>query len=238
MRPELLFSLPLREADDLRIYVDFDDVLCETARALSGLAATLFGRRVPYEAIGAFDLRDAFDLAHEQYRTLMEQAHREEFLGALPPAEESVATLKAWLRAGHDVQIVTGRPFATRVASAAWLERHGLAGAVLLHVDKYGREPAPAAPDAPRSLSPTELGRRRYDLAVEDAPEALRHLEGMPGCWVAIFDRPWNRHLAAGAGRTFRCRDWRAVAALAAQRGGLQPPPRSAREGERRERKG
>ena len=69
------------------IYVDFDDVLCETARALSGLAADLFGRRVPYEAIGAFDLRDAFALAHEQYRLLMEQAHREEFLAALPPAD-------------------------------------------------------------------------------------------------------------------------------------------------------
>jgi hypothetical protein len=202
----------------VRIYVDFDDVLCETARALSGLAADLFGRRVPYEAIGAFDLRDAFDLAHDQYSALMEQAHREEFLGTLPPAEGAIATLQGWLRAGHDVQIVTGRPFATRAASAAWLERHGLAGAPLLHLDKYGREPAPAAPDAPRSLSPSEFARRQYDLAVEDAPEALLHLEGMPGCWVAIFDRPWNRHLSARAGRIFRCHDWRAVAALAARR--------------------
>lgn len=199
------------------IYVDFDDVLCETARALSGLAADLFGRRVPYEAIGAFDLRDAFALAHEQYRLLMEQAHREEFLAALPPADGAVATLTGWLRAGYEVQIVTGRPFATRAASAAWLERHGLGGAPLLHLDKYGREPAPAAPDAPRSLSLAEFNRRRYDLAVEDAPEALRHLESMPGCWVAIFDRPWNRHLADRAGRAFRCRDWRAVAALAAR---------------------
>ncbi len=202
----------------MRIYVDFDDVLCETAPALSLLAAALFGRQVPYEAIGAFDLRDAFDLAQEQYRTLMERAHREEFLAALPPSEESVATLAGWLRDGHEVLIVTGRPFATHAASAAWLARHGLAGAALLHVDKYGREPAPAAPGAPGAITPAELGRQRFDLAVEDAPEALRHLEGLAGCWVAIFDRPWNRHLAEQAGRSFRCRDWQAVAALAARR--------------------
>lgn len=38
----------------MRIYVDFDDCLCETARHFSGLVADLFGKDVPYENISFF----------------------------------------------------------------------------------------------------------------------------------------------------------------------------------------
>ena len=39
----------------MRIYVDIDDVLCETAASLCGLAAREFGRHVAYEDVGVFD---------------------------------------------------------------------------------------------------------------------------------------------------------------------------------------
>ncbi len=35
----------------MRIYVDFDDCLCETARAFSKLALEMFHKHVPYEQI-------------------------------------------------------------------------------------------------------------------------------------------------------------------------------------------
>ena len=67
----------------MRVYVDFDDVLCETAQGLAVLALEMFGRQVPFEKIHAFDLRVAFDLHLEQYLALMERAHEPDFLRAV-----------------------------------------------------------------------------------------------------------------------------------------------------------
>lgn len=35
----------------MKIYVDFDDCLCETARSFTEIAARLFGKNVPYEEV-------------------------------------------------------------------------------------------------------------------------------------------------------------------------------------------
>ena len=40
----------------MKIYVDYDDCLCETARSFSRLAVEMFGKHVPYEKIRYFDL--------------------------------------------------------------------------------------------------------------------------------------------------------------------------------------
>ena len=70
----------------MRIYIDFDDVLCETARHLSDLARQLFNRHVPYEAISGFDLKQAFSLSDAEIDALMEHAHRTDFLTDIAPA--------------------------------------------------------------------------------------------------------------------------------------------------------
>ncbi len=55
----------------MRIYVDFDDCLCETGRAFSTLAAEMFGRDVPYEGMRFFELDKTFDLDDAQFEQLM-----------------------------------------------------------------------------------------------------------------------------------------------------------------------
>ena len=42
----------------MRIYVDYDDCLCETARAFTVIAERLFGKKVPYEKVRFFNLQD------------------------------------------------------------------------------------------------------------------------------------------------------------------------------------
>ena len=201
----------------MRIYVDFDDVLCETARELSRLAGRLYGCRVPYAEIRAFNLREAFDLDEARYLQLMRTAHEPEFLLELDPTPGAVGTLAAWAAAGHTVEIVTGRPWATQEVSRQWLERQGVGHLAIIHVDKYNRELAPEAGDWSRALTPAEFATRRYDLAVEDAPVALRMLAGMAPCRVVIFDRPWNRDMPALNRRFIRCTDWPAIAGMALQ---------------------
>ncbi len=54
----------------MRIYVDFDDCLCETGRAFSKLVLEMFNKHVPYEQILYFELDRSFDLDVEQYERL------------------------------------------------------------------------------------------------------------------------------------------------------------------------
>ncbi|NLF22250.1 MAG: 2-dehydropantoate 2-reductase [Lentisphaerae bacterium] len=204
----------------MRIYVDFDDVLCETARELSRLAGRLYGCRVPYAEIRAFNLREAFDLDEARYLQLMRTAHEPEFLLELDPTPGAVGTLAAWAAAGHTVEIVTGRPWATQEVSRQWLERQGVGHLAIIHVDKYNRELAPEARDWSRALTPAEFATRQYDLAVEDAPVALRMLAAMAPCRVVIFDRPWNRGVPALNPHFTRCADWASIARLSLEHPG------------------
>ncbi len=195
----------------LRIYVDFDDVLCETAKPLSLLANRLYGCTVDYADIHTFNLREAFALDEARYQRLMSVAHEHEHLLNLEATPGAVATLAAWSQSGHAVEIVTGRPFATHAISVAWLARHGLSQIPIIHVDKYSREPAPETDGDARALTLEEFSRRRYDLAIEDAPVALAQLAKMPLCKVVVFDRPWNRILPGDTAHFTRCPDWRGV---------------------------
>ena len=194
----------------MKVYVDFDDVICETARDLSALAERLYAIRVPYPAIRAFDLHEAFGLDDAQYRRLMAVAHSREFVLGYAETPGAAATLNRWADAGIDVEIVTGRPFITAASSRDWLAAHGLARLPVVHVDKYGREP-PAAPGAPRALTLAEFAARHYDFAVEDSPAAFQFFGHLPDLQVLVYDRPWNRACEFPSGNFRRCADWETI---------------------------
>ena len=201
-----------RVGNRMRIYVDFDDVVCETARTLCVWAHEWFGVEVPYERVHWFDLRRSLGLNEEQYQHLMERAHEHDALLQYPPAPDAVETLADWQRQGFDVTIVTGRPASTRDASRAWLARYGLEDVAIIFVDKYQREP-PAPPGAPRALTLEEFGALTFDVAVDDAPLALDLLLANPVTRVFVFDRPWNRDYMPACGQVERAVDWAALAA-------------------------
>lgn len=206
----------MRECD-MRIYVDFDDVICETARSLSVIAKRLFGVDVPFERIRYFDLRKSFGLDAGQYDQLMEAAHEPEAILAYDELPGASCALRKWKDDGHDVDVVTGRPFRTRAASLEWLASHGLADLPVIHVDKYGREPAPL-PGEGRSLTLEEFSRLCYDFAVEDSPAALEHLAKMDGCRVAVFSRPWNVNVPLPGPMFTRADGWQEVEQIADNR--------------------
>ncbi len=124
----------------MNIYVDFDDCLCETARYFSKLAAELFGIDVPYEKIKYFDLQKSFSLTDEQYEKMMIQGHTNEVLLSYEETPGAIKTVNSWLDKGHDVKIITGRPFSTYEASRQWLNEHGLERVNLYCLNKYGRD--------------------------------------------------------------------------------------------------
>jgi len=177
----------------MRIYVDFDDVLCETARALSVLAHGMFGRDVPYEDIRFFNLQQSFSLSAEQIDQLMVRAHEDAFLEALAPTPGGADAVCALEAAGHEVVIVTGRQPDCHAGSLAWLRRHGLAHLEIVYVDKYGRAPAETPEGVPPMLCLDAFNRLHFDIAIDDSPNALDLLAPRTNCHTIIFDRPWNR---------------------------------------------
>ena len=64
----------------MKIYIDFDDVLCETAKNFTKIAKELFGKDVPYSEVQFFNLKKTFDLNDEQYEELMRVGHLPEQL--------------------------------------------------------------------------------------------------------------------------------------------------------------
>ena len=55
----------------MKVYIDFDDVLCETAKYFTKIAKELFGIDVPYREVQFFNLKKTFDLSDEQYEEMM-----------------------------------------------------------------------------------------------------------------------------------------------------------------------
>ncbi len=198
------------------IYVDFDDVLCETARGLADLAAELFGTRTTFEDIHSFDLGASFGLTPAQLDTLMHRAHEPDVLAAYAPVPGAVDGVTGWSERGCVIDIVTGRPAGTYDASRAWLEQHAVPFDSLVYVDKYGRNHAPHPGVDVVGLD--QLARMDYTLAIDDAPAMITFLASRTSIPVAVLDRPWNRSLdplpSPPHAPVHLCRDWTEIARL------------------------
>lgn len=171
------------------IYVDMDDVLCETAQSFVTLIGREFGKHVSYEQITDFDVERACDLNPEERARLFELVHQPKELLNMAPVEGAVDVLKQWVQAGFEVAIVTGRPPTTSQASLEWLVRQEIPYHSFTVVDKYGRFET----ENTGGIRLAELAKRRFAWAVEDSPKMARYLAGEMKIPVALLDRPWNR---------------------------------------------
>lgn len=192
----------------MKVYIDFDDVICETARFFSKIAKDMFEIDVPYENMKYFNLQKAFDLNDIQYDELLEAGHLSENLLSFEETPGAVSTINKWDNEGHDIKIITGRPFNAYEASRKWLDEHGLERVPLFCVDKYGREKFYS--DCTYNMTLDKLYEMTFDFAVEDSPSAFEHLLHFDGCTTAIFDRPWNQVEILNE-KFVRCVDWNTI---------------------------
>jgi uncharacterized HAD superfamily protein len=171
------------------IYVDMDDVLCETARGCLAIIEREFGIRVVYEQLLTFDLGKACALGAAETEELYRIVHRPDELLKLEPIEGAMPILKQWFAAGYEIAIVTGRPPITYEASIEWLARQRVPYHSFTVVDKYGR----FATDNTTAVTLSELASRRFSFAVEDSPTMAKYLAENMEVPVKLYDRPWNR---------------------------------------------
>ena len=178
------------------IYVDMDDVLCETAANLCRLAEKEFGRHVDYEDVFAFDLQKVFGLDNEEMRRFMAASHAPGALLTHPVTPGAPEALRALRDAGHSIEIVTGRPAYAHGDTERWLEAAGIGDFPVIYVDKYGRDKCRLA-----RRTPFEKVRRR-DRRLPADPCVSCELEGHahPGVFATVERRvpAFRQHDARG----------------------------------------
>ena len=198
--------------DKKRIYIDFDDCLCETARHFSGLVKELYGVNVPYEKIRYFDLQKSFSLSDKQFEEMMIIAHGPEVLLSYEETPGAVATVNEWIDAGHHVSVITGRPYGSYEPSREWLDRHGLGRAELFTLNKYGRDGFVKKSDF--NLEIEDYYKMQFDYAIEDSPSAFRFFAHLPELRIMVYDRPWNQECEFPGGNYRRCFDWKMISEI------------------------
>ena len=118
-------------------------------------------------------------------------------------------TLNSWIDKGHEVSIITGRPYSAFEPSREWLDVHGLERVPMYCFNKYGRDAF--IKDSAFSLEPEDYYKMHFDLAVEDSPAAFRFFDHLPNLKVMVFDRPWNRDAAFPGENYTRVFDWETI---------------------------
>ena len=193
----------------MNIYVDFDDCLCETAKAFSKLALEMFDVDVPYEKMRYFNLQMAFNLNDEQYRDILVKGHEPEVLLSFEETPGAADTVNELIAFGHNVSIVTGRPYNSYDPSREWLDTHGFKNVKMFCLDKYGREQL--IENSEFSITLDDYYKMKFDYAVEDSPSAFKFFGHLPQLKVLVFDRPWNRECELPGSNYQRCLDWKSI---------------------------
>ena len=193
----------------MKIYVDYDDCLCETARSFSKIAVEMFGKNVPYEEIRYFDLDRSFDLNAEQFERFMLRGHQPEVLLSYEETPGASEVINEWIDCGHDVSIITGRPFSAYEPSRLWLDDHGFQNVKLYCLNKYGRDSFIKGSDF--NLGLEDYYKMTFDYAVEDSPKAFKFFDHIPNLKVLVYDRPWNRECEFPNDNYKRCFDWESI---------------------------
>ncbi len=189
------------------IYVDLDDVACETCDRLASFARLHFDRDVTVESMVDYDLRKSFSFDEETYRRYMKAFHASELLD-IPETPDACAVIQSWAKDGLDPVIVTGRPTYSNEVTREWLANHGLSHIRVLHVDKYAKLFNDS--EDPLITPFPQLCSMDVRFAIDDAPNAIRMIIETQLCSYAIFTRPWNRNFIppASALPSYRLSRW------------------------------
>ena len=189
------------------IYVDLDDVLCQTARHFLVIVEREFGKRVGYEELTNFDIGTSCGLHAGEREHLYRVVHEADELMQMAPIADAIAVLNEWVDIGYEIAIVTGRPPVSYEPSRSWLEQHQVPHHSFTMVDKYARFETANT----RAISLQELAARKYCWALEDSLPMAQYLADVMKIPVALVDCPWNRSAQQHA-NVSRYADWTVIA--------------------------
>jgi hypothetical protein len=95
---------------DRTIYVDIDDVLCETAQYCLRIVEREFGKKVEFDKLFVFDLGISCGLSSAERDHLYEVIHHPWEIVEVDPIPNAIQTLHRWQARDYDIALVTGPP--------------------------------------------------------------------------------------------------------------------------------
>ncbi|HVW18075.1 MAG TPA: hypothetical protein VHB30_07485 [Solirubrobacteraceae bacterium] len=159
----------------MRIAVDIDSTLHHYWDGLSDAARRRFGIELPYEEQLDWGITR---LRPEQLAVCVAETHCDAAILRNEPYPGAVETVNRWHAAGHFIHVTSHRPGTCAPATAAWLERIGLA-----HDDLWCSDD--------KLARCVQLG---IDVLVDDSPDNIRGaLE--QGMLAATLVHPWNEEV-------------------------------------------
>ena len=126
--------------------------------------------------------------------------------------EQASEVINEWVDCGHDVSIITGRPFSAYEPSRLWLDDHGFQNVRLYCLNKYGRDSFIKGSDF--NLGLEDYYKMKFDVAIEDSPAAFQFFGHLPDLKVFVIDRPWNQDCEFPGENFRRCNDWATIKRL------------------------
>lgn len=174
-----------KKTPTLRIGIDIDNVISDTATAYLDRFNKFFKTSIKYEEMNYFDFT-AIDgpISKPQRLAFIDSVvHTHEFQSALPPFMDAVEVISVWTQKGVGIHYITARPMSIGDVTEAWLARHGfmVKGATLDLFDDTRFSDGPAYKAA-------AVREKDIDLMIEDTKEIAAAIEAP----VLLLDRPWN----------------------------------------------
>jgi uncharacterized HAD superfamily protein len=189
----------------LKIGIDIDNVLADTAATYLEQFNIKFGTSLAYEALISQDLMKLeHGIETSQVQEFIDKViNTAEFQLEVLPYQEAIDVVTKWSKQGHSIHYITARPIAVRHSTQQWLSRHGLMveGATLdlIDPDKYTSDPEYKADIAKK------IG---IDYMIEDTKKITLAMP-VP---VFLIDRPWNQGELPE--HVQRVKDWKEIEGL------------------------
>jgi len=194
-----------------RIYIDVDDVLCQTAKTLLSVLKREFNKVVEYNDIHAFDLQKSFHLSQKDLDHFMKVLHKSDELMKMEIMPHCLEIINNWIKQDYQISIVTGPPVYTIEITKKWLKRNKFQYSDLIFVNKYSKSPPTL--NHPNFISLDKLSEQQFTFAIEDSPDMANYLAKNMNLKVALMDRPWNQNQIDKKleidGMVVRCKDWK-----------------------------
>lgn len=170
----------------MRIGVDIDEVIADSAAVYVPFMNRLFGRDRKKEDLFSYAFEETFDLTEDQMKEFWRSFAREGCWARIPPVEGAAETL-ARLRAAHEIVLVTGRPGEhLEEETRAWLAEHRMPHDALVFMGEDDKDAA-----VRRVLGDSPAGRG-LDALVDDHWGFAEAAAGR-GVRVFLVNAPWNR---------------------------------------------
>ncbi len=157
----------------LKIAVDLDGVLADSISMWLAIWNASKGSSLTLKDVKCWDFWKELGITSSEFHRIFYKAWKNWQL--IQPTELDLISKVTMLEELGRVDIVTSRPKNTRAYVLKWLEKHGLGNKSVVFVKS----------------NKSELD---YEVYIDDSPVNAEEIASA-GKYVALYDRPWNRHM-------------------------------------------